>query len=555
MPIIREALIPGWGATLEPVEKAQAAWGSNWDAMSAIAFSFSYELATELKVPIGIVNCSFSQTPIEGWTHRDGFKGGEDEFTKAIYQSILDKDPSKPGFKAQWDAYEKAVREWAKEADERAGKGLRPNPMPDTPGSFRFGNRGATWLYNAKTHPMAPYAIRGVIWNQGYHNGNDGIVYRNNLHSLVRSFRSVWSNPELPVYFHQFYCPNNTYSEGVSFNAMAEMRLGTWLAHRDIPNAAMASQIDIFGGTHYQEKRVPAQRLALHALKNQYPSTKLTADWLKANSASGKAKDLIANGPMYKDYTVKRGKLILELDHAKGLRTGKYGGGDVTEDETEVKIKGDTIELTAPGLKKPRGVAYGCNGVGMSLPNIYNGAGLPLTPFIYYDHKLVVSPQWDWDHVKIPSHPLDVMVWPMPYLSRGDVKVDIATYGIGAVYRKLPLIASQFRDGGVLQADVPIRIYGEAVPNSVVKVTFAGQEHTIKVGADQTDWEATFPAMKASDKPLSIMATAGADSNAAVGVEEEFRRHAQPLQVGYRQSYWALLRPLADTTGVGQGAG
>lgn len=526
MPIIREALIPGWGATLEPVEKASAVWGTDWNAMSAIAFSFSYELATELKIPIGIVNCSFSQTPIEGWAHRDGFKGGDDEFTKEIYQSILDKDPSNPGFKAQWDAYGKAVSEWAKEADERAGKGLSPNPMPETPGSFRFGNRGATWLYNAKTHPMAPYAIRGVIWNQGYHNGNDGIVYRNNLHSLVRSFRSVWDKPELPVYFHQFYCPNNTYSEGVSFNAMAEMRLGTWLAHKDIPNAAMASQIDIFGGTHYQEKRVPAQRLALHALKNQYPSTKLTAEWLKANSASGKAKDLVANGPMYKGYTVKGGTLILELDHAKGLRTGKYGGGEVTEDDielffladgdlkwhqAEVKIKRDTIELTAPGLPKPRGVAYGCNGVGMSLPNIYNGAGLPLTPFIYYDHKLVVSPQWDWEHVKIPSKPLDVMVWPMAYLARGDIKVDITTYGIGMVYRKLPLLASQFRDGGVLQADVPIRVYGEAVPNSVVKVTFAGQEQTIEIGADQTDWEATFPARKASDKPLSIMATAHLD--------------------------------------------
>ena len=47
------------------------------------------------------------------------------------------------------------------------------------------------------------------------------------------------------------------------------MRLGTWLA-RDIPNTGMASQIDIEGAIHYGNKTVPGQRLALHALKNQY---------------------------------------------------------------------------------------------------------------------------------------------------------------------------------------------------------------------------------------------------------------------------------------------
>ena len=49
----------------------------------------------------------------------------------------------------------------------------------------------------------------------------------------------------------------------------AEMRLGTAMA-RDIPNANMASQIDIQGAIHYGHKAVPGQRLALHALKNQY---------------------------------------------------------------------------------------------------------------------------------------------------------------------------------------------------------------------------------------------------------------------------------------------
>jgi sialate O-acetylesterase len=452
MPMIREVQVPGWGATLRPVEKAKAAWSDDWNNMSAIAFAFAYEIEKELKVPVGIVNCSFSQTPIEGWAHSDGFKGGEDQFTKDIYQSILDKDPARPGFKAAWDAYGTKVREWAKKADELVGPGFRPNPIPEVPGpnpmpelpvDFRFGNRGATWLYNAKTHPMAPYAIRGVIWNQGYHNSNDGFVYRNNLHSLVRSFRSVWSNPELPVYFHQFY--STGFDDDITLNPQAEMRLGTWVASQEIPNVAMASQIDIYGGVHYYYKRLPGQRLAWHALKNQY------------------GKKIIANGPMYKGYTVKGAKLVLELDHADGLCAGKcfphthtepataktdgvsvddvtlfyLADGDLKWHPAKAVIKGSTIELTSATVTKPRGVAYGCKGVG-NLPGIYNKAMLPLTPFVYYDHKLVVSPQWKWDYIKIPSAPLDVMVWPMEYFARGDKEVDMTTYGIGYTYKKLP---------------------------------------------------------------------------------------------------------------------
>lgn len=46
----------------------------------------------------------------------------------------------------------------------------------------------------------------------------------------------------------------------------------------------MASQIDIEGAIHYRHKAVPGQRLALHALKNEY------------------GKPVVADGPMYDSY-------------------------------------------------------------------------------------------------------------------------------------------------------------------------------------------------------------------------------------------------------------
>ena len=40
------------------------------------------------------------------------------------------------------------------------------------------GNRDANWLFNGRMSPVVPYAIRGAIWNQGWHNRNQGIKIR-----------------------------------------------------------------------------------------------------------------------------------------------------------------------------------------------------------------------------------------------------------------------------------------------------------------------------------------------------------------------------------------
>jgi hypothetical protein len=499
MPIIREGKVTNVFSSLYPTEHALGQWDDDWQNFSAISFAFAYDLAKELKIPIGIVNCAFSTTQIQAWVPREGFAGAEDKYTQAIYKRILESDLQGPEFEKAWDAYYQSLRDWAKECAELVKKKLPVTRPPAAPGKLR-GNRDISWMYNGKIHPMVPYAIRGGIWNQGYANQNEGVVYRNNLHSLVRGWRKVWGKPDMPVYFHQFYCPGRTADDGITLNDPAEMRLGTWCASKEIPNAAMASQIDINGGVHYYNKAVPGQRLARHALKNQY------------------GKKIIANGPMYKGYTVKGDKLILELDHAAGLAAGqsmtiKGGFADPVAIENgaqqvklfyladkdriwhqaSVQIVGETIVLTAPGVKAPCGVAYGCNGVGTQ-PSIYNKAMLPLTPFIYYQNKLVTSDTWPMDHIKIAGKVIDPM-----------------TYGAQAVHRKLPLLSPQFRNCGVIQAGAPTRFYGGALPASVVKVTFNGSTQTVNVGPNKSDWEATFPAMPASDKPKTLHVTCKLD--------------------------------------------
>jgi hypothetical protein len=409
-PPIREFEITSVYASLHPIEKATGEWKvDNYGDYSAVAFAFALKVYGEIQVPIGILNCSFSQTSIESWVPREGFAAGKDEYTKSIYQKILETDPTTPEHKKAWDGFYQSLEDTIKANAERIKAGKEALPVSTkTPGNMND-NRDASWMFNGRMSPVIPYAIRGAIWNQGYANIHGGLKYYQNLHSLIRGWRLKWDNPNLPVYFHQFYCPGPP-KEGYgknfpSIEPMSEMRLGAWLA-RDIPNTGMASQIDIAGAIHYAQKALPGQRLALHALKNQY----------------GK-KDVVTDGPMFKSYSVKDDKLTVEFDHAEGglvvaetetnsnstpsekcdglatpiiipdgaskVNLFWLAGEDRVWHPATFKIDGSKVIINSPAVKSPRGVSYGSGGIGFQ-PNLYNKSLLPTTPFISGQTHLIL---------------------------------------------------------------------------------------------------------------------------------------------------------------------
>ncbi|MBL7220078.1 MAG: hypothetical protein ISS69_08185, partial [Phycisphaerae bacterium] len=521
---IREFEVTSVYSAPHPIERATGSWkNGEYTNYSAIAFAFAHKLYGELDVPIGILNCCFSSTSIQAWVPRVGFAGGEDEYTKGIYKKILETDPTTPEHKAAWSKFYRGLEDAMKENDVRIKKGLAPRKIsPETPGNMS-GNRDASWMFNGRLNPVIPYAIRGGIWNQGYHNMGEGLPYYNNLHSLVRGWRMRWNRPELPVYFHQFYCPGQKgrkdRDNNPTIGPAAEMRLGTWLA-RDIPNTGMASQIDITGGIHYSHKAVPGQRLALHALKNQY------------------GKKVVADGPMYKSHTVKGDKLIIEFDYAKGglvvaeagynaigrkkdstgfadpkiIKNGDdqvklfyLAGDDRVWHPAGMTIDGDKVIVTSPKVKKPRGVSYATAGVAFQ-PALYNRALLPMTPFIYYDQKMVTSKTWPDERLKIAG-----------------VVIDPETIGKKNEYRKMPLLSTQFRDNAVFQAGAAVTIWGSAIHDwgyeakgkAVIKFSFAGTEKTIPVTPGMREWKVTVGPMKASAAPKTLKVTFTIDGELA----------------------------------------
>jgi len=537
-PIIREAKITSVYSAMHPIEHATAQWSSEQGEFSAIAFAFAYQLHRELGVPIGILNCSFSSTAIEAWTPREGFAAGTDAYTQSVYQRILETDPATPQHRAAWDAYYQHIEDGIAANDQRILSGQPAEAIDLNPPGNTSGNRDASWLYNARMHPMVPYAIRGAIWNQGYANMGGGLDYYANLHSLVRGWRMMWDNPELPVYFHQFYSSSVGGPEDANhptLDSTAEMRLGTWLA-RDIPNTGMASQIDITGAIHYYSKTLPGQRLALHALRNQY------------------GRDIVVDGPMFNSYTVAGNRLIVSFDHADGgLVVGETGTNQTNNfaiptliedgasqvtlfyiaDENRVwhpatlQIDGERAVLTAPGVDHPRGVSYGTNGVG-NLPNLYNTAMLPMTPFTFYDNEMVLSETWPDEQLQIAGY-----------------TPDASQAGLLYEYRKMPILSAQFRDNAVLQHGVPVTIWGSAIHDwgyeaqgqAVIHFSFGNIERTIPVTPGMREWSVTLPAMEPTSEPRTLRVSLTIDGELA------HERVAEGIVIG---DVWYVAMPALE---------
>jgi sialate O-acetylesterase len=550
-PPIRECKITDRFAALHPIERARGAWtDGEYLGQSAIAFAFAHKLYEELGVPIGILNGSFSQTRIEAWVPRGGFADGTDEHSREMHRRMLETDPRTPEHRVAWDRYEQDVKKLLESNAERVREGRRPRAASEVerPGNLD-GNRDASWLFNARLNPMIPYAIRGAIWNQGYANMGDGLTYYHNLHALIRGWRREWNRPDLPVYFHQFYSPNPRGTRP-SIGSTAEMRLGTWLA-RDIPHTGMASQIDIEGAIHYRHKVVPARRLALHALKNQYD------------------REVVADGPMFESYRVDGERLIVEFDHADGglvvaeTRSNALGKDDEAtgfadpevipdgEDQVdffylagedrvwhpaEVEIDGSRVILTSSGVRRPRGVAYGTGGIGFR-PALYNRARLPMTPFIHYDGKRVTRDAWPDEQLKIAGE-----------------KIDPSTVGMVHEYRKMPLLSTQFRDRAVLQAGTPITFWGSAVHawgyeadgEAVITFRFDGIEKTIPVTPGMREWQHTVPAMEPGAAPKTLEVTFEIDG------ELVHRRVAEDIVVG---DVWYVATPPLEFPGEAETSG
>ena len=250
----------------------------------------------------------------------------------------------------------------------------------------------ASELFNGMIAPLIPLRLAGVIWYQGEANRGRAWEYREAFPLLINDWRKQWGRADLPFYFCQlanFLEKKDMPSE----SDWAETREAQSLALK-LPSTGQAVLIDIGEAKdiHPLNKKDVGERLARIALAKDY------------------GKKIAYSGPVYKSMRVE-GKIIrAKFSHTDGglvahLLPARYDvrtsigataplarnspdselegfaicGTDKKWVWANAKIDGDSVIVWSDNVQAPVAIRYGW--ADNPTCNLFNGAGLPASPF------------------------------------------------------------------------------------------------------------------------------------------------------------------------------
>ncbi|TWT79439.1 hypothetical protein CA13_08400 [Planctomycetes bacterium CA13] len=330
-------------------------------SFSATLFFFGRELHRELNVPVGLINSSVGGTPIESWIAAESQR--QHPQLRSTLEPTRAVAPTEEQLKAN---YAKALQNWEKRLAKAKAEGKKAPKKPKDPLVTLARKGKAGQLFNGKISPLVPYAVRGALWYQGEANSHPGkgFAYQYQLPLLVSDWRARWGD-EFPFAWVQL--PNYN-RPGEDWSLVQEAMLRTLR----LPKTGMAITVDIGEPTniHPKNKQEVGRRLSLWALGDVYGNE------VEATS-----------GPLPTGHQIRGSNVILSFSHTNGGLKAK--GGDlkgfeiVGEDNkwvaADARIEGSKVSVSSPSVAKPIAVRYAwapnpdCN--------LYNGAGLPASPF------------------------------------------------------------------------------------------------------------------------------------------------------------------------------
>jgi sialate O-acetylesterase len=320
---------------LQPPDVISAGWTAcSGDALarfSAAGFFFGRELQHELGVPVGLIESAWGGSRIEEWTPDDAY---------AKLEKILGADAERT-------------------FERNAG----------------FVSRN----FDAMIRPLAPFALRGVLWYQGESQiiaYNDGLRYADKFQVFVESWRALWLRPDLPFYSVQIAPYLYTARKDKLPHADDELPKlweAQWLSTA-IPHTGVVPITDTvtdLKNIHPGKKTVVGHRLAAIALARTYDRN-----------------DAVASGPVFAGVRFSGGRAVVRFDHAEGglvasdgkpLADFEIAGVDGNYFSAEAHIAGDTVELTSPEVPAPAKVHFAWHET--ARPALANRAGWPAWPF------------------------------------------------------------------------------------------------------------------------------------------------------------------------------
>jgi sialate O-acetylesterase len=230
----------------------------------------------------------------------------------------------------------------------------------------------ATYLFNAMINPLIPFGIKGVIWYQGESNVPRALTYEPLLTLLIKDWRRRWNEGDFPFYIVQLANYDMPVVDPVQDRiGNYNIREAQLKVSQSVPNTGLAVAIDIGEETiHPRNKREVGRRLSLLALNRVY------------------GQKQVDSGPIYSGMTVKDDKVYLHFTRTDGGLVAK--GGDLKQFSiagsdrhfvwADAVIDGNSVVVSSPAVPLPVAVRYAWAGNPAGC-NLYNGAGLPASPF------------------------------------------------------------------------------------------------------------------------------------------------------------------------------
>ena len=361
----------------QPADDVNASWAvSKPDTakyFTAVGYFFGVDLMNKLDVPVGLIDTSWGGTRSEAWT-RYGCLEAHDSL-KPLLNWWDDQAAKYDPEKAQAN-YEKALAKWKQAAEKAKLENKRPPRQPRKPNHPRDDRHYPANLYNAMIAPLVPYSIRGAIWYQGESNVGRADQYHTIFPTMIKCWRDDWNQPtnhDFPFYFVQLAPYTYGAAEADKPQLLPELWDAQTYTYKTLPNIGFAVTTDVT------------------TIKDIHPPNKLPVGGRLARWALAKihGKDVVYSGPIYDRVEFKNGKAIVHFEKgtAESMKTsdGKapdyftIAGADKQFHPAEAKIVGNTIVVSAEAVKQPVAVRFAWRNI--AEPNLFNGAGLPASPF------------------------------------------------------------------------------------------------------------------------------------------------------------------------------
>lgn len=306
---------------------------------SAVAYYFARQLQKTLDVPVGVLFSGIGASAAQAYVPRDVLAADtalDRQYLEPYLQSPKSHEHIDGGF-----SFEKVTRPYL--------------------------------LYNAMIYPFRNLSVRGFCWYQGESNRMEREGYTLLTQSMIRSWRTVFGQGDLPFYYVQvapfFYDKPDSTLADYAFFREAQEKIS------DLTNTGMVITMDVGEGKnlHPINKRPVGERLAAMALHGEYGFTSTVYRGPEYRCMETRGRDAIIH---FEPGTVTDG---LKTRDGKEPAFFTMAGPDQVFYPAQARIEGDEIIVHSDKVRKPTAVRYAFTNYPVT--NLESGAGWPVVPF------------------------------------------------------------------------------------------------------------------------------------------------------------------------------